>query len=52
VFGEVVDGMDVVKKIEANKTDSRDKPVKAVVIASSGVLERPTSNDPIAKFLA
>jgi peptidyl-prolyl cis-trans isomerase B (cyclophilin B) len=27
VFGEVTDGMDVVDKIEATKTDGRDRPV-------------------------
>jgi hypothetical protein len=31
--------MDIVKKIEEGKTDGRDKPVKAVVIADSGILE-------------
>jgi len=38
VFGEVVDGWNVVKKIEANKTDSKDKPVQAVKIEASGQL--------------
>ncbi|QRV92439.1 peptidyl-prolyl cis-trans isomerase, cyclophilin-type protein [Ceratobasidium sp. AG-Ba] len=38
VFGEVVEGMDVVKKIESNPTDRSDKPLKAVVIADCGVL--------------
>ncbi len=32
VFGEVIDGMDVVKKIGSTKTDARDRPVKEVVI--------------------
>lgn len=36
VFGKVVSGMDVVRKIEALKTDSRDKPAQDVVIADSG----------------
>ena len=31
--------MDVVKKIEGTKTDSRDKPAKDVVISDSGVIE-------------
>merc|ERR1712003_379138 len=35
VFGKVVGGMDVVRKIEANKTDGRDKPLKEVKIAAS-----------------
>ncbi len=32
VFGEVVDGMDVVKKIGSTKTDARDRPAKDMVI--------------------
>lgn len=36
VFGKVLKGMDVVRKIESTKTDNRDKPVKDVVIADSG----------------
>ena len=32
VFGEVVEGMDVVKKIGAVPTGRQDRPVKAVVI--------------------
>jgi peptidyl-prolyl cis-trans isomerase B (cyclophilin B) len=32
VFGEVVDGMDVVDAIEASETDARDKPVEAKTI--------------------
>ena len=38
VFGKVVEGMDVVTKIEKSKTNSRDKPVKDVKIAASGKL--------------
>ncbi|KAG8742501.1 peptidyl-prolyl cis-trans isomerase cpr6 [Ceratobasidium sp. 414] len=38
VFGEVVEGMNVVKAIEANPTDSGDKPKKAVIIAQCGQL--------------
>ena len=34
VFGEVVEGMDVVKKIGSTKTGSGDRPVKSVVINS------------------
>ncbi|CAG9860351.1 unnamed protein product [Phyllotreta striolata] len=37
VFGKIVKGMDVVRKIEATDTDSRDKPSKDVVIADCGV---------------
>merc|ERR1711912_54914 len=36
VFGKVLEGMDVVRKIEANKTDGRDKPVKQVKIVNCG----------------
>ncbi|XP_059609285.1 peptidyl-prolyl cis-trans isomerase B [Phlebotomus argentipes] len=36
VFGKVVKGMDVVRKIESTKTDGRDKPEKDVVIADCG----------------
>lgn len=39
VFGKVVKGMDVVRKVEATKTDGRDKPTKECLIAASGVLE-------------
>jgi len=41
VFGKVVKGMDVVRKIESTKTDARDKPVKEVVIADSGTIPVP-----------
>ncbi|XP_076465598.1 peptidyl-prolyl cis-trans isomerase B-like [Babylonia areolata] len=39
VFGKVLEGMDVVRKIESTKTDARDKPEKDVVIVQSGVEE-------------
>jgi peptidyl-prolyl cis-trans isomerase A (cyclophilin A) len=32
IFGEVVEGMDVVKKIGSTKTDGRDRPVTPVVM--------------------
>jgi cyclophilin family peptidyl-prolyl cis-trans isomerase len=38
VFGKVVEGMDVVKKIENQPTDEDDKPLKPVVIANCGQL--------------
>lgn len=36
VFGKIVGGMDVVRKIESTKTDGRDKPAADVVIADCG----------------
>merc|ERR1712223_2297115 len=36
VFGKVLEGMDVVRKIEAQKTNSRDRPDKDCTIAKSG----------------
>ncbi|KPI87644.1 cyclophilin [Leptomonas seymouri] len=38
VFGEVLDGMDVVRRIERLKTNKHDRPVKPVMIVDSGVL--------------
>ena len=38
VFGQVVDGMDVLAAIENNPVGQRDVPVKAVVIADCGQL--------------
>lgn len=38
VFGKILSGMDVVRKIEANPTGAQDRPVKAVVIADAGEL--------------
>ena len=34
IFGEVVEGLDIVKKISETKTGANDKPVEAVVIKS------------------
>uniref|UniRef100_A0A1W7REM3 Peptidyl-prolyl cis-trans isomerase n=1 Tax=Agkistrodon contortrix contortrix TaxID=8713 RepID=A0A1W7REM3_AGKCO len=39
VFGKVLEGMDVVRKMESTKTDSRDKPLKDVIIADCNVIE-------------
>jgi peptidyl-prolyl cis-trans isomerase B (cyclophilin B) len=38
VFGVVIEGMDVVRKIENTEKDQRDKPVKDVVIVDCGEL--------------
>ncbi len=40
VFGEVVEGMDIIKKIGTTKTDGRDRPVKDVVITSVKIEKR------------
>lgn len=39
VFGKIVKGMKVVRKIEALKTDGRDKPSEDVVIADCGSID-------------
>lgn len=41
VFGKILEGMDVVRKIEKMKTDGRDRPEKDVVIADSGSIDVP-----------
>ena len=41
VFGEVLEGYDVVEKIENCEKGSGDKPAKTVKIAKSGELEVP-----------
>merc|ERR1711918_86965 len=38
VFGKVIDGMDVVKKIEGTPTNPGDKPKNPVVVAAAGEL--------------
>mgnify|MGYP003693926195 CR=1 FL=1 len=40
VFGEVVDGMDVVSKIGGAKTGDRDRPAKDVVIQNVTIERR------------
>ena len=40
IFGEVVDGMDVVNKIATTKTGGQDRPVEAVVIKSIKIEEK------------
>lgn len=38
VFGEVIDGMDIIKEIERQPTNPGDKPKKEIVITNSGSL--------------
>jgi len=38
VFGKILEGMDVVKKIESTKTDNRDKPLLDVQIRDCGTI--------------
>lgn len=39
-FGEVIEGMEIVEKIEAMETDNRDHPLKDVKIESIEIIER------------
>ena len=39
MFGEVVKGMEVVRMIERTQTNSRDKPLRPVVIAACGEIK-------------
>merc|ERR1719457_459776 len=39
VFGKILNGMDVVRKIEQTKTDGRDKPLKDVSVHDCGKLD-------------
>jgi len=39
VFGKVLEGMDIIRKIEASATDGRDRPVKPVKIVNSGTID-------------
>ncbi len=38
IFGRVLEGMDIVSKIESSPTGPMDRPVKEVKIAAAGVL--------------
>ncbi|QKF65394.1 peptidyl-prolyl cis-trans isomerase B [Campylobacter corcagiensis] len=39
IFGEVIDGMDIVRKIENTKTDKKDRPIDEIKIISAEVIE-------------
>mgnify|MGYP001581921781 FL=1 len=45
VFGEVVEGLDVVKKIARIEKDGRDRPLKDVVIKKLTILRPPISEE-------
>lgn len=45
VFGEVLEGYDVVEKIENVAKGAQDRPTKAVKIAKSGELEMPQGEE-------
>ncbi|KAJ2181758.1 Peptidyl-prolyl cis-trans isomerase B [Coemansia sp. RSA 551] len=47
VFGKVMEGMDVVEKIENTQTKSGDKPKKDVIIAESGELSIESEETPL-----
>ena len=38
VFGQVIEGMDIVRKVEAQNTDRNDRPLKKCYIADCGEL--------------
>jgi peptidyl-prolyl cis-trans isomerase B (cyclophilin B) len=44
VFGKVIEGMDIVRKIEQVQTGSNDRPTSDVVISDCGVLDTASSN--------
>ncbi|CAN8076287.1 unnamed protein product [Agarophyton chilense] len=39
LFGRVIEGMDILRKIESTKTDARDRPLSEVKFTDTGVLE-------------
>lgn len=40
IFGEVVEGLDIVEKMSLVKTDKNDRPVRDVVIKSTKVFQK------------
>lgn len=44
VFGRVVEGMDIVRRIEEMECDDKDRPVRAVVIADCGEIVEDDAN--------
>jgi peptidylprolyl isomerase len=40
VFGKVIDGMDVVHRIENVETDSNDRPIESVIIKDIKIVEK------------
>ncbi|TIB91101.1 hypothetical protein E3Q19_02549 [Wallemia mellicola] len=45
VFGEVIEGMDVVRTIENTRTSFRNKPTVAITVKKSGLLERNSKDE-------
>ena len=45
VFGEVIEGMEVVTKIEKRAVDSKQRPIDAVVIKRVREISAPANND-------
>ncbi|MFM6061293.1 MAG: peptidylprolyl isomerase, partial [Microcystis panniformis] len=39
VFGKVINGMDVVRKIGSSQTNNRDQPIEEILIADCGALQ-------------
>ena len=40
VFGEVIEGMDIVEKIAAQKTDARDRPLEDILILETKITRK------------
>ena len=50
IFGEVIKGMDIVRKVENLKTNSEDRPLKEVMIVSCGCFNERDDDDSIETF--